>query len=376
MTDTTTVEAKPDDTPEQPTDLAALLPVLDDGTDRERWLQARRTGGRITATQAAAIVGSHPYLKQIEVWNAHTDPEFDPEFGRNEYLEIRAALGSDREEEILANASKGKRGRNRWTHNVALFAHPEHPTHAATPDAWRILLVAGVIEIEVAEAKATQQAWGDDPEVDLPQHIVDQVLWQAYVVGAARGRVFSERVEWAGKGKDATATIVGATEHVVELDPARLDVILAEVATFERYLREGIAPESDLRIADLVDLDPFEASAEDLAFAAEVRAIDDLLTELAEIDDAIAAASKRRKVAEAEVKRRATALGFEGRRVHLIGTRSIVKTTRFLVAKLHKDRLPSDLVRRATTWERQERNAIEANPEWVRPEPEPADGAQ
>lgn len=357
------------------------LVVLDDGTDRERWLRARV--GIITATKAAAIVGSHPYSKLIDVWNEHTDPEYDRDRYRNQWLDERAQNGSDREPEILAWASErpwspGKR----WTPGTALYVHPEHPTHGATPDAFA--LVRGKT-LELAEAKTTQQdwkgvvmfsdglaQWADATDTALPQHIVDQCLWQLYVTGAERVRVYVERTEWSGRGANRTATIVGREAHIVEPDPARLQVILDEVARFERYVAEGIAPESDLRIADLTDVDPFTAEPDDLALATTLGTLDDLLDEIDEIDRKIAEQTKRRTAAEAEAKRLTKSLGFEGRRVHLIGERRIVKLTRFLQAKVHDDRLPAALVRAATTWEQRERIAIEPNPEYIPPVAAPA----
>lgn len=354
--------------------------VLDDGTDRARWLARRRTGGLITATQAAAIVGSHPYSKLIDVWEQHTNPEHDPDADRNRWLDERAANGSEREPEILAWASKRPWARKRWTPNTALVAHPEHPTHAATPDAWAF--VGDVLEL--AEAKTTSQDWlGFDMEAEgapsiaeatargsaLPQHIVDQCLWQLYVTGAARVRVYVERTEWTGRGKDRTATPVAREVHVVEPDAARLAVILDEVARFEWHLAEGIAPESDLRLEDLLDLDPFTASDEDLATAGQLARLDELLTEVDELDAAIAEQVKRRGDAEAEAKRIVKGLDYVGRRVHLIGTRRIVKLTRFLKASLVAERIPAGIVRQATDWKRIERVAIERNPEYI-PTPE------
>ena len=348
---------------------------LDDGTDRARWLAIRR--GLITATQAAAIAGSHPYTKLIDVWNQHTDPDHDPDVDRNQWLDERAANGTEREPEILAWASKRPWARKRWTPSTALVGHPEHPKHAATPDAWAF--VGDVLEL--AEAKTTSQDWhGVDLDAggtwaaatatDLPQHIVDQCLWQLYVTGAARVRVYVERTEWSGRGKSRTATVVGREVHVVESDPARLAVILDEVARFEWHLAEGIAPESDLRIDDLLDLDPFAASEDDLATAAQLARLDELLTEVADLDDAIAVQVKRRGDAEAEAKRIVKGLDYVGRRVHLIGTRRIVKLTRFLKSSLNASAIPADVARAATEWKRIERVAIEANPEYVHPIPE------
>lgn len=223
------------------------LTILADGTDEAAWLAARIPV--ITATQAAAIAGSHPYYKLIDVWNEKTDPNHDSEAGRNAYLMARAAVGAEREPEIIEWATDlpvtgGPRAP--FTPSHALVTRPElieeYPflPPAATPDAWKTVLG----KLILLECKTTQQDW---EESGLPQHIYDQVLWQRWTTGAVTVWVAVERTEWTGRGANKVASIVGRSIlKVSEDDPVRLAFLQERVAEFREMVAEGIAPESDI----------------------------------------------------------------------------------------------------------------------------------
>lgn len=346
------------------TALDKRLAVLDDGTDRQSWLAARIPV--ITATQAAAIVGSHPYTKLIEVWNEKTDPEHDFEVLENRWLEERAHLGREREAEIVAWASElqitGGKGAS-FEPNRALVTLPEfakpglHLPPAATPDAGK--LVQG--KLVLLECKTTESDWEND---GLPQHIYDQTLWQLYSTGAVTVWIAVERYEWTGRGAERTATPIGRFITKVRLDEpgaqARLDFIIGEVEKFRGWVRDGIAPESDIYMAEvLADFDADPADVEAFTTA------DELLTELAEIEDRIKADSKRADAIKALVK--PVVKNYDGRRVHLIGTRMIAKLVRFNKATEDVKRLDPDTRRSITSWGESERVVFEPNPEWIDP---------
>lgn len=338
------------------------LTILADGTDEAAWLAARIPV--ITATQAAAIAGSHPYYKLIDVWNEKTDPDHDSEANRNAYLEARAAVGAEREPEIIRWATElpetGGTGAP-FKPSHALVTRPElieeYPDlpPAATPDAWKS--VRG--KLVLMEAKTTQQDWEAD---GLPQHIYDQVLWQRWVTGAVTVWIAVERTEWTGRGANKTASIVGRSIlKVSEDDPTRLAFLQERVAEFREMVREGIAPESDIRL-DEPDWDDAE----------EFERVQTLLEELAEIEDEVADKLKRADAIKRQLKPVITQ--YAGRRVWLVGQRRIVKLVRSWVTKRDLDKLPPETLREITYWSEQETMRVELNPDY-QPEPAAVDAA-
>lgn len=347
--------------------LESLL-ILDDGTDRESWLLARANPEVITATQAAAIVGSHPYTKLIDVWNEKTDPNYDGDYLRNAWLDERAELGSEREPEIIAWANEDSRIASIDTPfipNSRLVAFQGNPTDASTPDGARLVGK----NLGLIECKVTQQRWD---EKGLPQHIIDQTLWQRHTTGAVAVWIAAEFVEWRGKGKNKQAVVVERWVHQVPDNPARLAFILAEVEKFRGWMRDGIAPESDVYLSPDFEIE-FDDTPEDIERKREeaetAKRLDALLTEEAELADIIAGHDKRRKEISAEVK--SVAKLYEGRRIHLIGTRRIAKFTRFNQAKVDTAKLDPETIQRITSWREADRLVIETNPEY---KPESDDG--
>lgn len=345
--------------------------TLNSGEDRDEWLKARVA--YYTATKVTAIVGSNPYTGVIDVWNEMTDPSYDGEHLRNIYLEERAALGSEREPEIIA-----------WLNESKEAGSPEHPfvpnsrlvtrkgltDEASTPDAARKV----GRKLALAECKATQQRWDVK---GIPQHILDQCFWQMHTTGAVVVWLAVEFYEWTGRGKNKVPVKVGQMVRQITQDEKRLAFMLEKLEEFRGWVADGIAPESDIRL-DEEPVFGFDDTPEQIAekeeAAAEAKRLAALLDEEAEIVkqiDALSALEKRRKEISAEIKK--VIVNYEGRRVHMIGTRRIAKFVRFNQAKTDTSMLSEATLREITSWPEQTRLVIEPNPEYV--EPEEADEA-
>lgn len=341
------------------------LPMLSDGEDRDQWLAARVPV--ITATQAAAIVGSHPYTKIIDVWNEKTDPDHDPDALRNRWLEERAQLGTEREPEIIEWATQdditGGPGAP-FIPNKRLVAKPGMERHAATPDGGKMVGK----KLVLIECKATQQRWD---ETGVPQHILDQCYWQLHVTGAVTVWLAVEFYEWKGKGQNKVPVLVGQWLKPIQQYPERLAFILSEVEKFEGWLRDGIAPESDVVLdpEPAIEFDDSpEQIAEKMAIAEEAKRLDALLTEQDVIEREIADKVKRSKAIAAQVKK--IAVQYDGRRVHLIGQRRIAQLVRYNSTKVDTGKLDEKTLRSITSWAESERMTIVPNPEYMPEEDE------
>lgn len=338
------------------------LTMLSDGENREEWLKVRARPDIITATQATAIVGSNPYTKLIDVYNEMTDPNYDDEHLRNIYLEERAALGTEREPEIIAWATEddvtGGPGAP-FIANSRLVENPKRPGYACTPDGGKLV----GRKLVLIECKATQQRWD---EKGVPQHILDQCYWQLWVTGAVTVWLAVEFYEWTGKGKNKIATKVGQWLKPIQQNEKRLAFMLSEVERFQEMVNAGIAPESDVILVAEPVIE-FEDTPEDIAEktaqAEEAKRLDALLTELDGIERKIAASDKRKKAIQAEVKK--VAVQYDGRRVHLIGERRIAQLTRFNSTKVHTELLDEKTLQEITDWHESERLTIVPNPEYV-----------
>lgn len=340
------------------------ITILNDGHDREEWLDSRTPF--TTATQAAAIAGSHPYSKLIDVWNEKTDPDHQREEMRNRWLEERAAFGTASEPEIIewANTQFGH-GTGAFTPNAALLTLSEHlETYetfppAATPDGCKVNDRGQLI---LLECKATESDWRGN---GLPQHIYDQMLWQMMATGAVVVYLAVRQVKWVGRGKNKTPEIVDHYMIPVYQDTKRLTFLQERVAEFREYVAEGIAPESDVDMRAELAVPDFDASAEDVAAYEEAVRIDGLLTELDELEAKLAEDTKRLAAIKAELG--AAAREFDGRRVWLVGTRRIAKLVRFWKVEQDTSALPAETRRAITTWKESSRVVIEPNPDWTAP---------
>lgn len=355
-----------------------LVILADEREDRPGWLRARR--GVTTATQAAVIAGGHPYGTLIDVWNDKTDPEWIEE--PNRYLDERADLGRLREAAILEWAGEQPEIGVKLNANAALITSPWAKGAACTPDAWALKPYNGAAKMSpsfiVVDAKTTQQNWHEPAEyeeggklagvepigkpIGVPQHITDQMLWTFKVLRPARIYLAVEQYTWS-KG---TPTLVGQYIIEVPFDAVRLAYLEAKVEEFEGWLAAGIAPESDIDIRELREFEPtFDTTPEELADVAALLEVDDALTELAELQEELAPLLARQAELEAIIK--AAPKVFAGRRIWLIGERSIAKLVRSNRTNLDKSRLDPAAVRAATSWSEVETVKIEPNPEWTPP---------
>jgi len=338
------------------------LVVINDGTDEVSWLADRR--GLYTATQVTAIAGSNPYTKVIDVWNSFTDPDFDPDAERNRWLEERAAFGQEREPEIIKWASEdpltGGPG-NPFVASKALVTLPELVAldYASTPDGFKFARDNALVLIE---CKASQQKWEQD---GIPQHIYDQTQWQMFTTGAVTVWLAQDLVEWRGRGANKQAHVVGRYLVAIHPDPNRLAFLLSRVEWFKGLVRDGIAPESDIDLRDIIQAepDPFLSDDDELAAWTEAVQLDEYMSELAQIREEIAPRVAREAELVKLIKPVVTA--YEGRRIHMIGERFIAKLVRGTKVTNNTKLLPLEDQRRIQSWAETETLRLEPNPEYV-----------
>ena len=338
------------------------LTTLSDGKDRAQWLDARKPV--ITATQCATIVGSHPYTTLVELWNEKTDPGWAGE-DRNRFLDERAALGTEREPHIIAWASeRAELGTGKLYPNRELVADPSDLTRACTPDAFKYR--RGSDRPILVDAKTTQQNWnrsgGIGKPVGVPQHTIDQMLWSYMVTNAQEVWLAVEQYAW-NKG---TPTLVDTHLIFVPFDQVRLDYILAAVVRFEGWMRDSIAPESDISILEGfdVDFDDDGATIERKTAGRDAAVqLDNLLSELADRRERVADDLAAIKALEDQIK--AAPKEYDGRRVRLIGTRMVAELIRGTRKTVDDTLLDPDQLRAATTYVQSETVKISVNPEYV-----------
>ena len=342
------------------------LIVLSDGKDRAQWLEARRVPGLVTATQCSVIVGSNPYTPLVDLWNEKTDPEWAGE-DRNRFLDERAALGNEREEHIIAWASEREElGTGKLYPNKQLIARADNPKYAATPDAAKYR--RGSDRPIIVDAKTTQQNWnrtgGIGKPVGVPQHTIDQMLWTYMVTDAIEVWLAVEQYTWS-KG---TPTLVDTHLILVPFDQVRLDYILKAVEQFEGWVRDQIAPESDIEVLEGFevefddDAETIERKAADLAAAIE---FDALLTDLAERRERVADDLAAIKKLEDKIK--LLPKEYTGRRVRLIGTRMVAELIRGTRKVVHDELIDPAQLLAATEYVESETVKITVNPTYVAP---------
>ena len=340
------------------------ITILDSGEDREEWLDARTPF--LTATAVAAIAGSHPYSKLIDVWNEKTDPDHQREERTNAWLEERAAFGSASEPEIIEWASQQDvtgGPRNPFIPNKALMTRDdlleEFPVlpPASTPDAYKYAR-PGVLVL--LECKATESDWR---ATGLPQHIYDQCVWQLYTTGAVTVWLAVRQVKWVGRGKNKTPEVIDHYTLPIQQDERRLAFLLERAEEFRENVRQGIAPESDVELS-LTEPD-FDAPLTEWEAYEEALRLDALLTKVDELEEELAEKSKALADAKAELGK--VVREYDGRRVWLIGTRRIAKLVRFWKADVDTSQLPAETLRQITDWKESSRVVIERNPDWTAP---------
>ncbi|MGH3703002.1 MAG: YqaJ viral recombinase family protein [Agromyces sp.] len=136
--------------------------MLDDGTDRDRWLATRE--GRIGGSDAAkfAKLDSAPLYARDKRRT----------FSGNAFTNH----GNAREDFLLRTFNIPR--------NVALFHAEGNERHVATPDGIRDL-TSGLL---LAEAKTTNKPWRT-----IPRGYLRQIWWTQYVLGAERTLIVWEQ---------------------------------------------------------------------------------------------------------------------------------------------------------------------------------------
>lgn len=339
------------------------LVIMSTGEDRAEWLAART--GVVTATQAAAIAGSHPYVTITDVWNEHTDPEHTDDPSRFRWTQDRIDLGVAREPHIIAWASEDERTGGAaapFEASSALMRHKDvPPNRGCTPDGLK--WVRG--KLVLLEAKTTGKDW---EATGIPAHVYDQCQWQLDTTKATTVWLAVETYEWTGRGKAKVPVLVKTWLHPIQRDESRLAFLHERVAEFEGWKADGIAPETvlDLATAYVVGFDdtPEEAAAK-MADAAEAAHIESIMDEAAEIKRELAAPQARLAEIEEEVK--TYVKSYDGRRVELISEQLTTKLSRSFTAKRDPSKLDEATLRSITTWPESQRVTLALNPDYTPP---------
>ncbi|RUV17879.1 MULTISPECIES: lambda-exonuclease family protein [unclassified Mesorhizobium] len=266
--------------------------------DRAAWLEARRED--VTASDAAALLGIHPYKTAFELWAEKTGRKVEAEenkiLRRGRLLEY-AAIDMLREDypdwEIT------------HSYNNRYFRHVEAHL-GATPDAFVRIpgrKGQGIIQIKTA-SDFSVKSWIDAEtrEITPPLHVAVQALIEAELTKASYAMV---ALLVCGHGLDLHPPIE------IPLTPALMERVRAEVADFWRVVAEGGHPAADWkrdgeliedlyqpdgRIIDLSKDNLLPAICDEKArIASEKSAIDKRLKEIkAELLDKMGGASAAR----------------------------------------------------------------------------------
>ena len=207
------------------------MPIaLVSSTDEDRWMAERAR--RLTKSDVVRLASGTLAARQA----VYAEKQ-DPKVPGNAYTErghrLEPVVQSWVESEIGIPPSN------------MLYAHDESPMHAATPDS--ALLDEG--EWSIAEIKTTRDDWSNG----LPKKIVDDVLWQAHVMGAGYAVVAWWQVD-GEKGKEQPVTIAPQVTEV-PIDPARTQQLIDAAEAYLAWLDAG-RPEHDLESdlpVDIVD---------------------------------------------------------------------------------------------------------------------------
>lgn len=244
--------------------------LIDDGTDRQRWLQARAASPTIvSATDAARIMtggaGTWASLRK--------EKETGQGFGGNAYTRH----GNEREATIAAYA----RDTFGLIPSTALIARHDGTTGSedyATPDALSQPHVTGfgIPELggmqtgteyhaaEFGEFKTTVRDWPNWEDVPRKYHW--QVVWQFHVTGADRCRfVFEAHENFVPLHMEPRVFTIERADVLDEIDEAVAEVAVWRAAETEP-LPEGLVP--------LDGLMSQHARAKEIADAASARAAD------------------------------------------------------------------------------------------------------
>lgn len=207
------------------------------GPSRVAWLEWRRQG--IGASDAAALVGLHPWVSPMSVY-------FDKRGEINDEQEPTEAMEWGlRLEQVVAEAwaEKNQRPIQRFQPYSAdaMRVHPEHPWMQASLDALVIaddsaldfadrgdLIPEAVLELKTASGWATH-----DWEEGVPPHVIVQAQWQLAVMDLPVAYV---------------ACLVGGqkfVQDVVERDDEMIAGLIKAGGQFWQQIQAGIPPAVD-----------------------------------------------------------------------------------------------------------------------------------
>lgn len=200
--------------------------ILNATEHRAEWLAARRKG--ITATDAAAIVGLHPYKTALAVWHDKISEDADDDLSDVEKVEW-----GNRLEPVVAEKFASRHAEYDVLPSPGLITGPED-WMLCTPD--RLLKPpsergnVGVLEIKTAGHRQLRR-WDDD---ETPDEYVIQVMWQMLCTDA--------NVGWIGA--------LCAGQQYIEREFTRDDELLKMLVSKCREFREKHVLTGDPPIAD------------------------------------------------------------------------------------------------------------------------------
>lgn len=138
---------------------------------RKHWLEERRRG--IGGTDAAAILGVHPWKTAFEVWLEKTGRVTDAE--QSKAMKWGLLL-----EDTVAQEYTRRTGRKVWNPE-RLMTHPEHPCIVGTPDR---LVLDEDRGLDIKTSSAYQhQHWGEEETDEIPPHYLVQAAQYMAITG-------------------------------------------------------------------------------------------------------------------------------------------------------------------------------------------------
>lgn len=240
-----------------------------DGLTRDDWLTLRRRG--IGGSDAAAVVGLHPYMSPLALY--YDKRGEGPDADENEAMLLGSLL-----EDVVA-AEVARRTGLRVERVSSMYAHDDHEWMLANPDRWvfdeqdRL----GIVEIKTTSAWLADN-WGDD--------IADPALiqWQHYAEVCD--------VEWG-----IVAALIGGQRieiHRIERDRELGASLVEAEAEFWQRVQDGRPPPADGSASTTEVLNMVWTDVEgcvELSGEAEkaLRRLADVKAELAELDQEKAA---------------------------------------------------------------------------------------
>lgn len=249
--------------------------IINDGTDRDSWLAARATPGRVTATDVAKIMTGGP-----GTWaTLHQEKES----GKSTFRGNRYTEHGKRREPVIAAFAQHAFG---LTPSTALIGRVEDGTitsAAATPDALSKLSVPDgfeftrdgeqCFEVEAfGEYKTTKEDWRTWSDVPLAYRW--QVAWQFYVTGANTCYfAFEPHIDFVPKYMEPRYFIVerAALKHEIEV---AIETVEEWRTTDVERIPESLLPlDALLTERTIAKREEAEAKARAAEAEAEIRAL-------------------------------------------------------------------------------------------------------